>query len=763
MQSKLNEEPEESISDKLNNMQKENKVLEKKLRSLEKEKELDIKRNKRLKQKKLNSVGKIKQYTIVEERLSLIKVDKNIKKKILLEKKKKELDDLKKKKSLNSNARMKRNNTSKNLKTYLANKNKQKAISVKKQSKLINEISNKFKETNKKNNKDNLKIARTIHKSAILQKKDEEDYNKTIRANEIEKENQKKIEEMNKIKPQIQKLEKDIQDNKKYIIDIDKKLKLNKFQRSVKTAKNSKKRKFLGFNKNKIISEKDKKKIQKAKVNTEIKKAKSDLNKKNALQKKDIKEKVDSPKRDIKDNNNIQKKDIKEELDSKKSDIKDNSDNKIIMIDPLKRQKELREKKLSDETIHKENEEKIEKEEKEEEEKKLVNKKINQTLEDMLIHGINIKNEIMEKQKNPDKYIETKEALKLEEKDKELFSLGLLSKTLESLGIETIIEKDENKNEDNNDNQGASETTLQFLSNGYLNKKKYKLNFDFGKDRNEELLNDKKEYEKFKENLLLKISKDYKIPTDKIIVTYPQKGSFEVQVIFQSDEFNDLDAEEFKDKFKNEENEKFSELKNLKEIHSDVIMEGCKLTKKMLDARGNRYEGWGQGEKRGNMPYDPPLGWIGIGLKVMDVYDNGDNTWIGMNNNEGEWCVAYHGVGRYLGSDQVKNITGKIIKGEKQKFKPGNAQVHEDCNDKFHKGKKVGLGVYCTPTIKTAEHYSGKSNINGVDYKTVLMVRVKPQAIRCCEDCSFAKDYWVLNGTCDEIRPYRILYKKGCL
>ena len=44
---------------------------------------------------------------------------------------------------------------------------------------------------------------------------------------------------MNKIKPQKQKLEKDIQDNKKCITDIEKKLKLNKIQRSSKTAKNS--------------------------------------------------------------------------------------------------------------------------------------------------------------------------------------------------------------------------------------------------------------------------------------------------------------------------------------------------------------------------------------------------------------------------------------------------------------------------------------------------------------------------------------------
>ena len=37
------------------------------------------------------------------------------------------------------------------------------------------------------------------------------------------------------------------------------------------------------------------------------------------------------------------------------------------------------------------------------------------------------------------------------------------------------------------------------------------------------------------------------------------------------------------------------------------------------------------------------------------------------------------------------------------------------------------------------------------------MLRVKPSSIRGCID---AKDYWVVNGTTDEIRPYRILYKK---
>jgi len=119
--------------------------------------------------------------------------------------------------------------------------------------------------------------------------------------------------------------------------------------------------------------------------------------------------------------------------------------------------------------------------------------------------------------------------------------------------------------------------------------KKYDLHFELGEKRNKEILNNKKEYKKFKENLKLKLSKDYNISKDKIIITFPQRGSIKVQVIFQSDEFHYLDLNEFKAKF--EKDDEFKELKNLKEIHTDVIMGACKLTKNMLDPRGNRNEG----------------------------------------------------------------------------------------------------------------------------------------------------------------------------
>ena len=151
----------------------------------------------------------------------------------------------------------------------------------------------------------------------------------------------------------------------------------------------------------------------------------------------------------------------------------------------------------------------------------------------------------------------------MENQDPELFALGLISQNLENLGIETAIENNQDLNEQDNDS-----TSLQFIGNGLIDKKKYDLHFEFGEERNEELLNNKEEFEKFKKNLKLKLSKDYNLPPEEIIVTLPQKGSFHVQVIFQSKDFHDLDKNQFIKKFKNDPD--FEELSNLKDIHEKL-------------------------------------------------------------------------------------------------------------------------------------------------------------------------------------------------
>ena len=146
-----------------------------------------------------------------------------------------------------------------------------------------------------------------------------------------------------------------------------------------------------------------------------------------------------------------------------------------------------------------------------------------------------------------------------------IFALALISKNLENLGIETAIVKNKNSSEEKDDLKN-----LQFLVNGMIHKKKFDLHFELGEKRNNELIENKIEYEKFKKKLKLKLSKDYNLPPEKIIITLPQKGSFHVQVIFQSQDFANLDKNQFINKFKNDP--EFKELSNLKDIHEDVIM-----------------------------------------------------------------------------------------------------------------------------------------------------------------------------------------------
>lgn len=118
--------------------------------------------------------------------------------------------------------------------------------------------------------------------------------------------------------------------------------------------------------------------------------------------------------------------------------------------------------------------------------------------------------------------------------------MGLLGDALQKNGTEVIIEKNNNKNKDDID---VGTTCLQFISTGLSQKTKYDLHFDFGKKRNDELLTNEQEYKKFKNRLIEKLSKDYNIPKNKIIVAFPEKGSFKVQVIFQSNEFNNLNIQ----------------------------------------------------------------------------------------------------------------------------------------------------------------------------------------------------------------------------
>ena len=208
---------------------------------------------------------------------------------------------------------------------------------------------------------------------------------------------------------------------------------------------------------------------------------------------------------------------------------------------------------------------------------------------------------------------------------------------------------------------------------------------------------------------------------------------------------------------------------NLKQIGEIIkidekpIIEVIKISSGGLDMKGNRFKGWGINETRGGEKYLPPINnWYGIGLKVRDKFDDGNNAWLGYKNKEGEYSVAYIGINNlYNDKDKIIEDLNDYIKCTESLQ---NKLYIEDINIKQNSEKegelkenneKCGDGVCVFQNPDFAENNAGYIDISGYQIKIMLMCRVKPNHIRQPE--SF-KECWILNP--DEVRPYRILIKK---
>ena len=233
-----------------------------------------------------------------------------------------------------------------------------------------------------------------------------------------------------------------------------------------------------------------------------------------------------------------------------------------------------------------------------------------------------------------------------------------------------------------------------------------------------------------------------------------------IQNLFEDVDFNNenIDMNKFKEKFKNEND--FKELINLKQIQKELIIKGCDLNLNNLDNKGHKKFKWSKGEKRGGFDYiPPPKGWKGFGINVLNKYDNGNNDWLSKDGNKNEWAIAYHGIGIKMGTKfTLEKVTNCILK---EGFKAGHGQAYAEDEDERHPGNKVGVGVYCSPDPLVMEVYAKDAetttSVNNKKFIMGFMIRVKPDKIRYSKD---RREYWVLNGSTDEMRPYRILVKE---
>ena len=192
-----------------------------------------------------------------------------------------------------------------------------------------------------------------------------------------------------------------------------------------------------------------------------------------------------------------------------------------------------------------------------------------------------------------------------------------------------------------------------------------------------------------------------------------------------------------------------AKLKKIKCIYEKNILGACKLTKNMLDEKGNRNpKDWPEPpQTRGGMPYHPPKhNWIGYGLKVLGQYDNGNNDWIAMDGNANEWAIAYHGT-QTKAVKPICEVNGKFISTIKE------GEFGQKCKDLLNTNKNsqklykiCGEGTHCSPLLNNASEYGG----------TIIMCRVNPKRLRIPQR-EHEENIYITDGTKNSIRPYRIL------
>ena len=158
---------------------------------------------------------------------------------------------------------------------------------------------------------------------------------------------------------------------------------------------------------------------------------------------------------------------------------------------------------------------------------------------------------------------------------------------------------------------------------------------------------------------------------------------------------------------------------------------------------------------RGGKNYNPPYGWYGISLK-LNKFKNSNNIWLGKDNKEGEWAVAYHGIKKENGNifDKIVNIINGNLKEEIEKTYKYDKNIEK--NQKNY--PNCGEGIILYTNIKDVEDHSDKASLGffNCKFQFAFMMRVNTNKIRKPD---IFPEKWILNGNYEEIRPYRLLIK----
>ena len=339
---------------------------------------------------------------------------------------------------------------------------------------------------------------------------------------------------------------------------------------------------------------------------------------------------------------------------------------------------------------------------------------INSLLIEMDSFGYIVKKKIKEERiNNPHKYLTLEESF-----TKDYLPLTLLKIDLENNNCTCEIEREEAKDEMQ---KKEAFTAIQFIFNGM-----YKLNKYIFKINTKNIQIDSN----FTNNLSKYLSKIWNIETKDIILNTNFIDSGFISAIIKASEYNELDVSFLLSKLESEFNSDISE------VDKTILLNGCRINKIWL--KKNKINKWEESNsnsselKRGGKPYIRPVGYIGFLINIEKRFDDGNDDWYN-NNTKNEWSIAYH-------------CTNKGINN-----------YYKNKVDRYNNNNNIEKGIYMTPNPEIMEKSCSELHYSGKKYKLGIMCRLRPDKIRCPNGFN---NYWIINGTDNEIRPFRFLIKE---
>ncbi|CAF1463483.1 unnamed protein product [Rotaria sp. Silwood1] len=158
-------------------------------------------------------------------------------------------------------------------------------------------------------------------------------------------------------------------------------------------------------------------------------------------------------------------------------------------------------------------------------------------------------------------------------------------------------------------------------------------------------------------------------------------------------------------------------------------------------------------DKRGGFPYYLPIGWYRHALKVVDKYPE-DKLWLGSDNRDGEWPVAFHGTH----GGAVKGIIEKGLLITKVDLMREEAVEQKG---KYFDRPGLYVATHCTggshPTYTTPFTIRKSTDVTET-FRVVFQCRVKPDAFTIHKGPVQEGYAWRFVDP-DAIRPYGILIK----